>query len=138
MRDIKFRAWDKIENKMWYPDAIRFDLDKPLNMKSNEIGGWVTFFEHEGLHDPIMQYTNIKDKNGKEIYEGDIIQNGYEGGEVYFKESEARFNVKVLPSLVHESKRNNLSYWHGILSFLWHNGKFEIIGNIYENPELLK
>lgn len=106
MRDIKFRAWDKIENKMWYPDAIRFDLGKPLNMKNNGIGGWVTFFEHEGLHDPIMQYTGLKDKNGKEIYEDDILRT-----------KEGNIAIAVLCIIQDE---------------------YEIIGNIYQNQELLK
>jgi uncharacterized phage protein (TIGR01671 family) len=72
MREIKFRAWDKDSKRMRYAE----DLIGP--------GGWVIQFHGvpleigiHGVFEPenveLMQYTGLEDKNGKEIYEGDIV-----------------------------------------------------------------
>ena len=59
MRDFKFRAWDKWSNKMIQPN-------------NGDFIGWHAMSNwRDCLH--IMQYTGLKDKNGKEIYEGDIV-----------------------------------------------------------------
>lgn len=103
MREIKFRAWDDEECKMTQP----FYLGSILSERCGD------------NHFHPMQYTGLKDKNGKEIYEGDIINLGEKNiGQVEWVES--RF-VMVL------------SYATFQLS-----SEGEVIGNIYENPELLK
>lgn len=62
MRKIKFRAWDE-----------DLGMSEPFNLE----GAGIMFLEG-GNPDSIMQYTGLKDKNGKEIYEGDIVKtNGY-------------------------------------------------------------
>ena len=96
MREIKFRAWDP-GRKAMTPDAD-------------------PFIEEDG-EAFIMQYTGLKDRNGKEIYEGDIIDLGEKNiAQVEWVESGF---VLILP--------------YG--AFQLHSGG-EIIGNIYENPEL--
>lgn len=62
MRTLKFRAWDRIERKMWAP------IIKPDGrlMAPNCFGGYVTFDDPQ---DPLMQFTGLKDKSGVEIYE---------------------------------------------------------------------
>lgn len=81
-----------------------------------------------------MQSTGLKDKNGKLIYEGDIIKVHTQGdilinyGVVFWNYKEARF--LRTSNLINIDKQNGQSFWY--------NNSIEIIGNIYENPELLE
>lgn len=121
MREIKFRIWNKSHKKMNYFDSpsLKIDHDSGLHFKVKE--------EHiylGGYADDIMQYTGINDCNGKEIYEGDIIK--------VFDGCKNKFNEE--PSLVefYYGAFNPRGYCVCDLS------KCEIIGNIYENPELME
>ena len=75
----------------------------------------------------VMQFTGLHDKNGKEIYEGDIIQHSHDG-----TEPRKAFEVFWDAERASFSMRNSDGYWPGIET------RFQVIGNIYENPELLK
>ena len=127
MREIKFRAWDKNLNSsggMIWNAAI-------LN------GKYFDIFEMETRDYPLMQFTGRKDKNGDEIYEGDIVEVVLPGntearnitiarGKVFY--DEASFRV---PTGVH------ISSWVRLDS-LANNVEIRIIGNTFENPELLE
>lgn len=104
MREIKFRAWD-IDNKFLF-DVYEIHFGNNFYIK----GLGQIFSRNFNL----MQYTGLKDKNGKEIYEGDIIE--------YFDEQ---------IELVEWSKSD---FWSGLGTFRIS----KVIGNIYENPELLE
>lgn len=122
MREIKFRVWDLISKKMVQV---------------------IHFYNHNDVYPDyiFMQYTGLKDKNGKEIYEGDIVE--YVAGETYA-------NTGVV-TWVNERNSSNLKTYPFMCGFVIHNEKenktdkfewdetnyMEVIGNIYENPKLL-
>lgn len=120
MREIKFRVWYK--SKMWLPDGLQSYSDFMVSA----FGG-VFFMNEPGYHNGkdhsaiLMQYTGLKDKNGKEIYEGDIVK--YDQVE-RFGESRNNYQTTV------EYKDYGF-----FCSCLIEN--IEVIGNIYENPDLL-
>jgi len=116
----KFRVWDK-KNKVMYNSKNKLEFCSSFEK------GWA-FLELEGIETEdciLMQYTGLLDKNGKEIWEGDVVKFVAEDsiGIVYFASGE--FLVKELP------KEN-------LVRLSWCKEHAEVIGNIMENPELLR
>lgn len=134
MREIKFRAFDTELNKMFIIPEMPFEenFDKDFIKKYNITIGTdlMTLVMNIGyIYKTLMQYTGLKDKNGVEIYEGDILIIELDWGyglskiytEVYF--DKGMFKAKAINS--HEDTP------------LIEMPYFEIIGSIYENKELL-
>lgn len=128
MREIKFRAWDKDKKEMFEVGALTFN-DEKLGIAVDDEDWKIR------PHSEPMQFTGLKDKNGKEIFEGDILsilwieEDQYEVGDVQWWDAGFRF---VTDCEAHDP-------FH--ISDLWVDDKvlqIEIIGNIYENPELLE
>lgn len=116
MREIKFRAWYSTQNKMEYdPYADEFVCEgTPLNQAVKAFPDGVV----------LMQYTGLKDTNGKEIYEGDIC-NTPDGVRL------VRYDAPSFWLLVKEDDIVDVD------SFSTPSVLEEVIGNIYENPQLL-
>ena len=133
MRKIKFRAWDKEDGRWASEDwELYIDLDGKLWGRFND-GKWT---EVSHLFE-IMQYTGLTDKNGKEIYEGDIIK--YQGcfSFDYDDKDEMIEEVKFVNGAftpIYLSERELHSYDDELMIV----EDIEVIGNIYENKELIK
>jgi len=140
MREIKFRAWDKIDCFMYcnvhggivFDDGSHYLFDNFLgNQESDDYHEW-----------ELMQFTGLRDKNGAEIYEGDILVSelypfhseglcNYRGEVSWFKE-DACWSVEM--HVVSDRVRG--AACGGMLSE--YADACEVIGNIHENPELLE
>lgn len=131
MREIKFRAWDKEDNLMYKDVGIignRLILEYEFDEDWEEMDQtcYVDIDETNEEYFKIMQYTGIKDINGKEMYEGDIVQDVTVGIKGVINWSDA----KLMYLFENKIFRTELCRLYG--------PELEIIGNIYENPELLK
>ena len=123
----KFRAWTE-EGKVMYYDVYPFKDDTLLLSYDG-----IAFDEVPASDFILMQSTGLKDKNGKEIFEGDVVK--YEAGcntvteEVVYDKNFAGFGVKDADAVI--------IFTFGELAEDIGLHSLEVIGNIYENPELL-
>ncbi len=142
MREFKFRVWDLVTKTMQDVPAIFYASGEKLKMVNMSENGRFEF----------MQYTGLKDSNGKEIYEGDFVryyEQGYDPNEQDDEEQLAPDTTTVLIYWNDDGKCLAINWRYGeidITSVGWGhewilNSEYdyhEVIGNIYENPELLK
>jgi len=131
MRKIKFRVWHKFTHLMATVDMLDFTLDA-YRAHDDVFSGSGHFADIE-----IMQFTGLLDMHGKEVYEGDIVNPygyPYDASKlVAFNHHEVvRYDEQGLLLPFHESTGYESETW------IDDYAKYEIIGNIHENPELVK
>jgi len=139
MREIKFRVWDGVDSVMWLPDNRRFGyITKTMGNKS--LSQPLGYFLDRGH--PLMQYTGLYDKNGKEIYEFDIVEYDDVTSDAHiFQTGEKTKGIitwiegrcQLMPQDIQENHKGGhyISNWD-------FTQDMEVIGNIWENPELLE
>lgn len=124
MREIKFRAWHKEKKIMG--EVLGIDILHKEIFFSNENVDCYGHVDFKNIE--LMQYTGLKDKNNKEIYEGDILSDGNDEKpyKVIFENGSFRA----------EFEGDFEEYSFDLIDVVLH--RCEIVGNIYENPELIK
>ena len=125
----KFRAWHNELGRMMSISDMWFNVDSlgEIGLNDSVMNDYITVSPDEIK---LMQSTGLKDKNGKEIFEGDIVD--YKGREAVVKwhGSYASFIYRFVDGL-----KERVSEWDPLFLACYH---FEVIGNIYENPEFLE
>lgn len=133
-REIKFRAWDKRKNIMRDVECVGSVFSRSEVYDTSNGREWVM-----NDHIELMQYTGLKDKNGKEIYEGDIVRAKYNTGKELIQDvvfNESRFALHM--------GSNGCQSWNPMPTTATHLKdrlycvEVEVIGNIYENQDLLQ
>jgi len=131
-RPIKFRVWDKRETKGMSTQNMLYDAQLHHF--------WQDFVDYPGYE--LMQYTGLNDSKGKEIYEGDIVK------EHHFEDWGDKIGYEYIGIVVYKEYSDDILYaGYKTIPAKNQNTKFrgnaiqsdcEVIGNIFENPELLK
>lgn len=155
-REIKFRVWDKTKKLISPVAQIRYADDgfaKTLTIYPAPFEYKKSYMLVDGENGILMQFTGLKDKNGKEIYEGDIVKGIVKFPQLTLHQNDKNsnfkmcgyvtydfcgFRLKVIQSLSQEDREGMVNYFDFIGNYGETFEEIEVIGNIYENPELLK
>jgi uncharacterized phage protein (TIGR01671 family) len=141
-RDFKFKIWDFIENTMIFTDHLiynknpTFDSTQEVNLRNAPHFYFIPDrVANIGSPSIIMEYTGLKDINGKEIYEYDIVKRTYKEFDFDTNEYINKTQVSFVEYMGKGFWVNGESFgWEG--ESLWDWDKIEVIGNLYETPDL--
>ena len=125
MRELKFRVWSEDDKEYRTDCKLKYLFTSPTGLPS-------TVYNDEGDRFDIEQYTGLKDKNGKEIYVGDIIHRGALPKVNVFRNSVIRFDEESVGFIATSTRNGARTLFNGHTC-----DEIEVIGNIHENYELL-
>lgn len=133
---IKFRAWSKLASRMYIVNGLYFDRGMVQYANNNNA---IRFINLENVI--LMQSTGLKDKNVKEIFEGDIVKrDGVKRPEVVrfgeWTDVDSLGYKEQYIGFYFESEHEGQEWLHSVQPQF--NHLYKVIGNIYENPELLE
>ena len=131
MREIKFRAWVKEKKAIFEVILINY-VTKKVTYLLERVGHLLSIRDAKFNDVELMQYTGLKDKNNKEIYEGDIVKlrANHGIGVVKYYDEWGAFVIEYI-------KPRPLALL-GVLGMNYYKEEIEILGNIYENSESIK
>ena len=128
---FKFKLWDKTQKRIILP--LSFSINATGEIKILNDFGSTKWFDYENDY-VLIQCTGLRDKNGKLIYEGDIVKFNYDTDE-------------IIAVVSWDDNDGQIGYYLNTTDYLkdkyvtdydFYKNDYEILGNIYENPELLK
>lgn len=137
MREIKFRAWDKQTNHYWYLNIgnMVFEYSKKGgNIHVLRLSAIEVFNNSDRF--VIEQSTGLKDKNGKEIFEGSLVKYTEEDGELFIAEVKC-FAKDGYPAFDVEPP-NEFDFESNVLSAGVANNCLKVVGDVHNNPDLLE
>lgn len=151
MREIKFRAWNRQHGGMIYDDILVLSHSK--QPKNTTLSGTVYRTRKESEMDciapdygtlDIMQFTGLHDKHGTEIYEGDIVKGIDDNGEMYWYDFRGNKHLCMDCGIAPVTFYAGMWYLNGQINnslcdvIEISESHIEVIGNIYDNPELVE
>lgn len=119
VREIKFRAWDGEKMLMEWLECCEWGINEVFSRTSYKV----------------MQHTGLKDKNGVEIYEGDILLWNEKNWVCSWNKRNCQYFYETIESFLNEREKPVWGEWHFQKQRM--ERATEIIGNIHQNPELL-
>ena len=130
MRDIVFRG-KRVDNGEWISGDLRHWKNGKVGIHNNALN-----FTLVVIPETVGQYTGLKDKNGRRIFEGDFIRHCREAALVCF--GEYAFNIELKTHIGFHLDWDKQNYYRKDIAFWAKKRAIEVIGNIHDNPELLK
>ena len=133
MREIKFRAWNNREKVMSLLRGFDFLIKQAIiNCPNEKSKTAISSWDYKDKEIKLMQFTGLQDKKGVDIYEGDIVTYQY-----MFQDR------KDTTEIIYDEKTNSFCAYYQDEEIKYTlekelKNQFEVIGNIYENPELLE